>query len=231
MATSFVETARAPTRSVCDSCGADLSPGQEYCLDCGARRSRLPVAETAAPWRRVGPWYAADWVWPASAALVVAVLAATLAVAIRLASDGGSEQVLVATLPQATLPAEAPVFPEEPAAAAPPPPGATTRGRPQRPTRRDGLVEWPAGRDGWTVVLASLPSEAGRGVAVERAKAAVEAGVPDVGILDTDDFSTFHPGYLVVFSGVHRTEAAAQDAVAGAQDEGYGDAYAREVAR
>lgn len=221
---------RSPSRIVCETCGADLAPAQEYCLDCGARRSRPPVTEAPAPWQRAGPWYAAEWVWPAAAALVVAVLAATVAVAIRVADDGGAEPVVVATLPQAAPPTDAAVVPEEPPAATPPP--ATTVTTPRRPpARRDGLLQWPAGREGWTVVLASLPSQAGRGVAVERAKAASAAGVPNVGILDTDDYSTFHPGYLVVFGGVHATQAAAQRAAEQAHDEGYGDAYAREVAR
>lgn len=223
----------AGARAVCDACGAGLAPGQEYCLDCGRRRSRSAVGATEPPWRRAGPWYTASWVWPAAAALVVATLAASVAVAIRLADDG-AEPVLVATLAQAEAPSAETVLPENPPAAPLPAPTSTEAAAPPpaTPARRGGsLVEWPAGRNGWTVVLASLPQQSGRGVAIERAKAASRAGVPNVGILDADEFSTFHPGYLVVFSGVHRTEAAAQDAAEEAQDEGYRDAYAREVAR
>jgi hypothetical protein len=232
MASAPAETRSAPRRAVCATCGADFAPGQEYCLDCGARRLRTAV-EPAPPWRRTGPWYAASgWAWPAAAALVVAVLAAAVAVAIRLADEGDADAVLIATLPQAVAPSEDPLAPEEPVA--PPPPAAATTtapARPPAPARRDGLVTWPAGRDGWTVVLASLPSQAGRGVAVDRAKAASQSGVPNVGILETNEFSSFHSGYLVVFSGVHRTEEAAQRAAEAAHDEGYRDAYAREVAR
>ena len=220
------------SHAVCEGCGAGLAPGQEYCLDCGLRRSQPAAAATAPPWRRPGPWYTASWVWPAAAALVVATLAASVAVAIRVA-DEGPAPVLVATLAQAEATTAEAVLPDNPPAA--PLPAPTTQSAtppaPPAPGKRNGLVEWPAGRTGWTVVLASLPRQAGRGVAIERARAAARAGVPNIGILDADEFSTFHPGYLVVFSGVHRTEAAAQDAAEQAQDEGYRDAYAREVAR
>lgn len=218
-----------PTRD-CPSCGSPARATQAYCLECGMRlgRSHAP-REAVEVWRGHAPWYAMDWIWPALGALVVAVMVATAAVAFRLAEEGdNAEPTFVATLPQATPPADDVVLPtpepppaEPPAAAAPPP----------APARRGGLVEWPVDRDGWTVVLASLPKLAGREAAIGRAKAATEAGIANVGILDANEYSSFHPDYFVVFSGIHRTQAAAERASRVAHDKGYRDAYPREVAR
>jgi hypothetical protein len=220
----------APTRD-CPSCGSPARPTQAYCLECGSRLGRAPAArETVAVWRR-GPWYATEWVWPAVGALVVATMVAAVAVAFELADDRGAEErAVVATLPQASPSSGDVVIPPnpEPPPAAQPPAAATP---PPAPARRDGLTEWPAGRDGWTVVLASLPKLAGREAAIGRAKAATDAGIADVGILDADEFSSFHPDYFVVFTGVHRTQTAAERASRVAHDKGYRDAYPREVAR
>jgi hypothetical protein len=218
-----------PTRD-CPSCGSPARATQAYCLECGARLGRAHAPREAVEvWRGHAPWYAMDWIWPALGALVVAAMVATIAVAFRLAEEGdGAEPTLVATLPQASPRTDDVVLPlPEPAPADPPPAAATP---PPAPARRDGLVEWPAGRDGWTVVLASLPKLAGREAAIGRAKAATEAGIAEVGILDADEYSSFHPDYFVVFTGVHRTQAAAERASRVAHDKGYRDAYPREVA-
>lgn len=230
MADALAERARVETRD-CPSCGSPARATQAYCLECGSRLSRPPAArETVAVWRH-GPWYATEWVWPALGALVVAAMVAAGAVAFRLADDGDAgERAVVATLPQAGPSAGEVVIPPnpEPPPAVQPPAAATP---PPAPARRDGLTVWPEGRDGWTVVLASLPKLAGRDAAIGRAKAATEAGIADVGILDADEFSSFHPDYFVVFGGVHRTQAAAERASRVAHDKGYRDAYPREVAR
>ncbi len=67
------------------------------------------------------------------------------------------------------------------------------------------LRSWPARRDGYTVVLSVVPSTAGPDVARTRALAAVAAGAPDVGVLASSRYSSLHPGYWLVFSGVYRT--------------------------
>lgn len=237
-------TAPAPTARAapaeqrdCPACGSEVGAYQEYCLRCGTRLVRPPGTRAAvAGWRRDRAWYAADWVWPTVGALVVAVTVATAAVAARRADDGATDAAVVATAPQATAPAADLVGPGEPPATsaggrAPQPPAGTPASPPPpaaAPTR-GGLVEWPATRDGWTVVVASLPKLAGREAAVGRAKAAADAGLGTIGILDTGSFSSFHPGYFVVFSGVYGNQAAAERASATARDKGYRDAYPREV--
>src|ERR671911_546144 len=91
------------------------------------------------------------------------------------------------------------------------------------------LIEWPRGRSGWTLVLASLPTSAKRDAALAKARQALEAGLPQVGVLDSSRYASLHPGYFVVFSGLYESLSAAQAAASRAADAGYGNAYARRV--
>jgi septal ring-binding cell division protein DamX len=81
-----------------------------------------------------------------------------------------------------------------------------------------GSTEWPSGKTGWTVVIASSTS---RAAAQKKAKA---AGA-DAGVLHSNDFSSLRKGYWVVFAGQYPDQKAAQ---AAAKSRG-GDAYARRV--
>ncbi len=95
---------------------------------------------------------------------------------------------------------------------------------------RTGVRSWPRGKDGYTVVLVSLPEAAGRGAAVARAREAARAGVGDVGVLLSSRHSTLRAGYWVVFAGAFSTEAAAQAALAAVRSHGYPGAYPARVA-
>jgi hypothetical protein len=123
----------------------------------------------------------------------------------------------VETIPPTTAPA-APTVPTT---------TARTTTAPRSSPRR--LIEWPRGRSGWTLVLASLPTTAGRKAAVTKAREALRAGLPQVGVIDSARYSSLHPGYFVVFSGIYDTLSTAQDAASRAADRGYGNAYARRV--
>jgi len=219
----------------CPRCGTQYEPFQEYCLECGLRlpvtRGIIPVLATA--WRRRVTWYPGDWIWPVLAALVVAALAA--AFAILLTTDNGSptntqaatgdtvptgtiappppSRTETSTLPIPTVPTTAPTAPEPPA---PPPP---TSGE---------LVEWPAGQNGWTIVLASVPQSAGRGGPVREARKALGAGLTDVGVLNSSEFSSLHSGYWVVFTGIFTSESEARGALDTAKAS-YRQAYARQI--
>jgi hypothetical protein len=63
---------------------------------------------------------------------------------------------------------------------------------------------WPS-RDGYTIVLAALPTTLGAKAARGRALAATRSGVPDVGVLASSRYASLHPGYWIVFSGVYPT--------------------------
>jgi hypothetical protein len=76
-----------------------------------------------------------------------------------------------------------------------------------------------------------LPANSGRSLALERARAASRAGLPQVGVLDSSRYSSLHPGYYVVFSGVYGSLGQAQTAQASAAAKGFRLAYAREITR
>lgn len=216
--TTTVEQPTASERE-CPRCGSAAGTHQEYCLECGAR---LPPDGAAAG--------RTAWVWPVALTAAIAFLAAGIIVAIQLTTDE-ERGVLVATTAPPTLPPTTaePVptdtlpTPPEPTVTEPVP---TVAAPPQRPR----VIEWPQGTRGWTVVLASIPAAQGRPAAVARARDAADAGLTEVGVLRSDEFSSLHPGYLVVFAGVYDTQAQADQARAGARERGFDNTYPREIA-
>lgn len=236
MATSPSPAREELAAASCPSCGSATAPLQEYCLECGVR---LPLEEAgvrdavATSWRGSRRWYAGDWAWPVLATLVLAVVAAAAVLAIQASRDGDDDlfvatgpargmltDTVPASLPPTTEASETATLPEEEAELASPP--SSPRQRSTDPIR------WPADVNGFTVVLAS---ETSRDEATSKAKAARAAGLANVGVLEASDYSSLHPGYLVVFSGIYDSRAAAEGAVASARDSGYADAYPAQVAR
>jgi hypothetical protein len=220
----------------CPRCGTPHEPGQEYCLECGYRLTpaRGVFGRLSSAWQSRFGWYPGDWVWRVLLGLVIAVAGATAAIV--LSDAGASNRPLVATeggpvhsattQPQTatvTLPAVTSTGPPVTPTAPPP---ATTTARPL-----GSLTAWPVGRSGFTVVLESLPLGTGRPAAFARAHAAARAGLPQVGVLVSDRYSSLHPGYYVVFSGIYASMAQAQTALTAAAAKGFRLAYAREIAR
>ena len=220
----------SPANTTCPRCGATVEPIQEYCLECGLRvRGGGVVPTLASGWRRRLHWYPGDWVWPSLLALVVAVIASAGAIWwTRDASSAASTTVIGDTAPLPTVPTTESLPTTGPAATVPTQTRPTTTA-PRRPPARRALIEWPQGRNGWTLVLVSMPTSAGRPQAVGRAREAVRAGLDDVGVIDSSEYASLHPGYYVVFSGVYATIGAAQDAVSDAAEAGFENAYARRV--
>ena len=91
-----------------------------------------------------------------------------------------------------------------------------------------GPSDWPAGTSGWTVVLQAVPESAGESAASALEAKARRAGLPRVGMLVSDGFSSLRPGYRVVFSGVYGSPGAAQSA-ARAVTAAFPQAYARAI--
>lgn len=223
--------ADAPVETgVCSRCGSAYEPGQEYCLECGAR---LPETEgvvrvVSSRWRD-RPWYPGDWVWPVLIGLLVAGLATAAAIAVRDSSAEGT--TVVATQPTATV---GPPPPPEP-----PPPEPTTTGQtltapttqppPPPPRPSNEILAWPEGTSGFTVVLESIPTSAGRTMANRKARAAQKAGLDEVGVLNSSRYASLHPGYFVVFTGIFDSMAQAQGTLETAQANGYRAAYARQI--
>jgi hypothetical protein len=84
---------------------------------------------------------------------------------------------------------------------------------------------WPAGKSGYTDVLESLPQTGGRTNALARARAAKRAGLQDVGVLLSSGYSSLHPGYYVVFSGIYSSQSQASSALSTAHAKGFPNAY------
>jgi hypothetical protein len=224
-----------PAGPTCPRCGAPHEPGQEYCLECGYRLRPASgvLGRLAGAWQQRFGWYPGDWIWRVLLGLVIAIAGATAAIV--LADAGAENKTIVATeggsphspttAPETatvTLPGVStgpPVTPTEP------PPPTTTAPAP------GSLTSWPAGQSGYTVVLESLPTSSGRSLALERARSASRAGLPRVGVIDSSRYSSLHPGYYVVFSGVYSTLGQAQAAQATAAAKGFRLAYARQITR
>jgi hypothetical protein len=220
----------------CPRCGTPVAPHQEYCLECGLRLplDRQTLSRLAG---ERGSRAGGDWRWPVLAWLVVACVAA--AGALLWTRDGDDGQALIATttgeltMPErtATAPSVSEVTETTPGPITQEPPTATTpTAPPPPPPRPRTLIRWPDGRSGYTVVLASVPSAGGRPAAVRRARQALQSGLRDVGVLDSSQYSSLHPGYFVVFAGIYKDFAAAERAAGAAQDEGFDGAYPKAIA-
>lgn len=214
----------------CPHCAAPYEPLQEYCLDCGARlpASQGIAGEARAAVQRRFAWAPGDWIWPVLIGLLVAILATGAVIAL----GGGNEESGGDTLVATDAPPAGPNGTSEPTITPPEPTTSpTTRATPSRPPARR-VIAWPAGRNGYTVILFSIPkTTSGRQNAFGKARTAVAAGLEQVGVLDSSEFSSLHPGYYVVFAGVYGNLAAAQSGREAADSNGYPAAYVRPISR
>jgi hypothetical protein len=170
-------------------------------------------------------------VWPSLLALLIAALAGIGAAAfvshdqkradyVTGTSPFGAPPATIAPPPERTTPTLS--TPTTPTGTQPAPPGKTNAPPP-------ALKEWPAGKSGWTVVLASLPTANGRQFALAQARAAEHSGLQAVGIIDSSKFASLHPGYYVLFSGVYTSLDDANTAATTAQSRGYRRASSRRI--
>ena len=226
-----------PEPGRCPNCGAPHDVYQEYCLECGRR---LPGAYVggryAEVWRRDSP----IWLWAALAALLLVALVSGAVVALAATDDGKSSgpgdvhprrlhrslhdehrrpytpSTITITPPTTTLGTttfSTTTF------------GTTTFGT----TTTGSNVTWPPSKDGFTVVLKSVPTSNGRSQAEAAADKARTNGLSQVGILNSSDFSSLNPGYYVTFTGIYDTESQANAALPNARSKGFPTAYVREV--
>jgi cell division septation protein DedD len=216
-------------QQLCPRCGTAYAAGQEYCLECGLRLPAEPrgvVPRLGHAWRRRVAWYPGDWIWPSLLALVIAALAGLGAAWVS--HDDNATAYKNETSPTSAVTSTiAP--PETTTAGTATAPTSTAKRPPPPPPPPAAPKAWPAGQSGYTVVLQSLPSTNGRAFALAQARAALHAGVPDVGILDSSQFSSLHPGYYVLFSGVFHSFDDANAGVTAARSHGYPRAYPRQI--
>jgi hypothetical protein len=203
---SAVETPPPPAQAErrCPRCGAQLSSDQEWCLDCGA----AVATHVASP---------RGWRAPVAiigALLALALIALVLAI-VELAGD--AEQV-----------SEAPVTPTPAPTTAMPAPSATPSASPEATpsVAPADLAEWPEGKTAWTVILNSSGT---REDAERLASELNTKGVPDLGVLDSNDFESLGPDSFVVFSGQFDTRAAAEERLTLLRDQAGGGSTRRIV--
>ena len=195
----------APGQRHCPRCGAAMTDEQEWCLRCGAAVGtriatapgwRVPL-DRHRPARRRSP--------PIAIAIAI----------IQLADD--TDEVPATVVADRRRPRRS-------RRRRPRPRRRSRPTRPRRPRRRPRpsatptpddhagpeqlrrVAEWPAGENGWTVVLASESSE---DAARDSAEDFAAEGIPEVGILNSDDFSSLKAGFWVVFAGQYDTQAEA----------------------
>ncbi len=84
---------------------------------------------------------------------------------------------------------------------------------------------------GYIVVLASIRTAAGRGVAEQIARSARRDGLAKVGVLDSSISRPLRAGYYVTYIGPFSSGSAVRDAADRAHALGYRTAYIRELVR
>jgi hypothetical protein len=233
--TSVAERAAAIAAAdeTCPRCGTRRAPDQRYCLECGLALPEVTGRIPALRRRFIARFgrYPGDWVWMSLATLVIAVAGAAAAIAI-------SERRAAGPAPYtATAPGIAVAEPASSVSTASTPSvkGSTSTlpkaPEPGTPAGAKGRFVWPAGENGWTIVLVSYPKTTGHDQAFSTATRAGKSGLPQVGVLDSDKFASLQPGYYVVFDGVFSSKDEADASVATARQAGFPGAYSRAVAR
>jgi hypothetical protein len=219
--------------SNCPRCGAPHDPLQEYCLECGLRLVPLPRQRYTRTivWSRESP----VWLWIALGALLLVALAAGAIVALAATDDeeGSPAGVSSGTTPVTldTVTGESTITIPPPTTTATLPTTTTSTTTTQSTTTTPStIISWPAGTDGYTIVLKSTPTSQGRGPADAAAQQAINAGLTQVGVLNSSDYSSLNPGYYVTFTGVYTTQTQAEGALANARSKGFPTAYVRRVA-
>ena len=204
----------------CQHCGEPRRREQGYCLECGARLPRLAGTLHAVrrAWiMRLG-WYPGDWAPAAAATLVLAVVGAVAAVVVTHRGRSGAGTTLVAS----TVPGLAREAPATPAVA------GTRKGGTQT---GKASSNWPAARQGWTIILASYPAPGGAATARAAAAAALKRGLTGAGLLVSSSYPSLQPGYLIVFDGIYPGQPEATAALGSAKAAGFAGAYTRRIAR
>jgi hypothetical protein len=201
-----------PAGRRCPRCGAAMTDRQEWCLNCGAAVGTRVVA--APGWR--APFVIAGVI------LALAAVATAIAI-VQLADDtgqvGGDVPPAATPTPtpaptlvpgSATVTPDPALTPDSTAASGKQTPTPTATPAPAGGTDTAGDAEWPAGKSGWTVVLASDSSESDARAKADRF---ATGGIAHVGVLDSDDFASLKGGSWIVFAGRYDSQSEAADAL------------------
>jgi hypothetical protein len=183
------------------------------------------------------------WLWAALAALLLVALVAGAIVAVAATredkeSEPGTSIPVVSTSPSTTDTVG--VLTQPPTVTINPP--TTTFGTTSTiptttttitttlgTTTTSSTVTWPAGRNGYSIFLKSVPTSQGRAKADEAAQRARNNGLTQVGVLNSSNYQSLNPGYWVTFTGIYDTQQQANAALPNARSKGFPTAYTRPV--
>jgi hypothetical protein len=218
----------------CPRCGAEHELDQEYCLECGLRLQPLGAPGQTLVRRELWSRDSPAWLWATLLALLLVALVAGAIAAVAatrdddkgagrpvVTTDTGTTETIGTFVPDTTSPITLPTTTTEtilPTGTTVTIPTLTTATTPTTtaPTTTaptGTILSWPAGKDGYTIVLASIETSRGRAPAEQTANDAIDEGLPEVGILNSSDYLTLNPGYYVVFTGIYDTLDQARDAL------------------
>ena len=146
--------------------------------------------------------------WRAPVAVVATLLALALIALVLAIVELAGDAEQVSEVPGTPTPAPTAAPP-----AATPSPTATPSVAPA------DLAEWPEGQTAWTVILNSSGTQDD----AERLASELDAkGVPELGILDSNDFESLGPDSFVVFSGQFDSRAEAEERLSTLRDQAGG---------
>jgi hypothetical protein len=218
--------AKGKAQASCPHCGEPAERDQLVCLRCGGR--------IALDYRRPP-----GWKLPAAIVATVALVAAVaFGWALNEITDNAKTEVANAPAAKPTGGgAAAPSKPQPQPRKSTPPAAAKKRPAPRRakakPKRStpappaaaaDFAGTWPAGKDGFTVILASTDNP---GAAKSTTRAVRQARVP-AGYLRSNDYPSLQKGFWLVYGGVYDTRGQAEKAAAKV-GKGYPGAYVQWV--
>ncbi len=224
----------APPERRCPRCGSTLAADQEWCLSCGAAAGTEVVE--AKGWRV--PLYLGGGL---AALAVIGVILAIVALASQKEEVPPNASATPSAAPPAATPSALPTLtpapthgpePERDADAGPERPqrdahaGADHDPDPERGAhdRSRARARSPAGRRRRRTIII----ESARRRRRREGRAAGAGRRRDVGVLNSDDYSSLNGGYWVVFSGEYTSKSDAEDALDGVRAN-HSDAYVRQV--
>ena len=195
-----------------------MAADQRYCLSCGARRGepRVPVQGPAGEEKTAvavapTPAKTAD-VSPLAAVIGIALLGGMLLIGVLIGRNGSDDNAAPAPIVQVGT-GTASTTGSGPASTQSTSPGDTST-----PGGSAGAItsEWPAGTDGFTVQISTVPKSDATPAAVDAAKqAAASTGAADAAVLDSDLYSSLPAGNYVIYSGVYDSKDSAAVALKG----------------
>ena len=244
-----------PPERRCPRCGSALAADQEWCLHCGAAAGTEVVE--ARGWR-VPLYLSGGLAALAVIGVILAIVALasrndevagtpsatpTPSAGAPPGASATSPPLATTTPPPSTTPDPnatptttpdpnaSPTTTPDPNATPTPTESATPEAT---PTEDPGTTDsgtgstfpgWSGSDGDYTIIVESAKSQSD---AEKVAQKAQDAGLADVGILDSSSYSSLNGGYQVVFTGVYTSKSDAEANLDSVRDE-FGDAYVRQI--